>query len=317
MTTEIEHDGMDGLTAEERAILAEPDDESQTATQGELEDKAAAEAATSTTETEKPNADDTEKDKGGEPAGAAAAADPGAAAAAEHQPNQPAAAAQAEPGQPASAAQGAPLLVAQAPADADAKLADIKTKKDEVLSRFDDGDITAKEMQAELDALGKQEREIERAIDKANIAAELEQQRRKNQWDADCASFLDAHKADYHGEANAERFTHLNETVIALANMPRNANLTGQQLLVRAHMMVKAELGEAVVLPAAAKTKQQEIPKPALPPNLAGVPSASTNDPGEGKWASLDRIRDSGDGVAYEKALSALSEADRDAYLAS
>lgn len=298
-----------GLTAEEIAALSEPDTEEElTATQGELQDKGA-------TTTGDDDADDEDQGQGGDDTGAAAAAGDGAAAAGQADGDQPAGA-DAQPAATPSPAQSAPILVAEAPADAEAKLAEIATKKDEVIAQFDDGDITAKEMQAQLDALGKQEREIERALDKAQIAKDLEEQRRRNEWDAQCAAFLKAH-AEYDG-GKGERFEHLNETLKAIAVMPRNAGLTGPELLDKAHKLVLAERGETPAPKADAKpAAKPAIPKPNLPPNLAGVPAATGNDPGEGKWASLDRLRDAGNGVAYEAALAKLSQADRDAYLAA
>lgn len=309
MSTEL---GMDGLTPEEIAALAEPDTESTTATQEELEAQAAADAANNGEGSG--NADDgTGKNQGSNDTGTAAATDVSAAAAGEGAGTQPAAAA-VEPAAAPSAPQSAPILVAEAPADADAKLAEIKSKKDDVITRFDDGDITAKEMQSELDALGKQEREIERAIDKAQIAADLEQQRKQNEWAGQCNSFLSEHP-EYDG-GKGERFEHLNETLIALAKMPRNASLSGPELLAKAHTLVKAERGEAVAAPAPGKTVKTPVPKPALPPNLAGVPAAASNDPGEGKYASLDRLQ-TANPEGYEAALAKMSDAERDAYLAA
>lgn len=307
MSTELD---TTGLTAEEIAALSEPDTEEElTATQGELQEKAGAAGATD----EDDDADDENKDPSGDDTGAAAAADDGAAAAAKADGDQ-SAGADAEPAATPSAAQSAPILVAEAPADAEAKLADIKAKKDSVIERFDDGDITAKEMQAELDALGKQEREIERAIDKAQIAKDLEEQRKRNEWSQQCDAFLVAHP-EYDG-GKGERFEHLNAMLKAIAVMPQNAGLTGPQLLEKAHKLALADRGEAAPAPKAdPKPAKQAIPKPQLPPNLAGVPAASSNDPGEGKWASLDRLRDSGNGTAYEAALAKMSQAERDAYL--
>lgn len=310
MTTENEL-GMEGLTPEERAALAEPDTDSTTATQGELEEQAAASGNNEPGEGD--GADGKGKNTGGDDTGAAAAAGGDAGTTGKDAGTQAAAAA-AEPGQPASAPQSAPILVAEAPADADAKLAEIKAKKDDVINRFDDGDITAKEMQAELDTLGKEERTIERAIDKAQIATDLEEQRKRNEWSGQCNEFLSRPEhAEYEG-GKGERFEHLNETLMALAKMPRNAGLTGPELLAKAHTLVKAERGEAVTPAATAKGKQQVIPKPALPPNLAGVPSAASNDPGEGKYASLDRLQ-TANPEGYEAALAKMSDAERDAYL--
>lgn len=313
-----DYEGM-GLTEEELAALTAPDDEDKNATQGELEDLAKATGTAPTTEAEgKENADDADKGAGGTAAGDDVAAGD-AAAPAGAEAAAPTAAPTPEPSAaPSAPVQQAPLLVAQAPADAEQKLADIKTQKEALITKFDDGELSAKEMQQQLDALGKQEREIERAIDKAQIAAELESQRQKNQWDADCGNFLAAHP-EYVGEANAEVFAHLNETIMAYAKMPRNANLTGPQLLDKAHKAVMLERGTPVAdvkpdpLPG---KKQVPIPKPALPPTLGGVPAAASNDPSEGKWASLDRLQ-TANPEAYEKALADMSDSERDKYLAA
>lgn len=311
MSTEID---TTGLTPEEIEALG-IDDGDTTATQGELEDQAAAGGATTTEE------DDDDADKQGKADDNADAGTPGAEgdAAPVASAEQPAAAAADEPSKPSSAAAQAPLLVATAPEDAEQKLADIASQKAELRKKYDDGDLTFDEYEGEKDTLVKQERDIERQIDKANIAAELETQRQKNQWDADCQNFLDANKDLYTGEANKERFEALNETIMLLAKQPRNAGLTGPQLLAKAHTVTLAARGEAA--PAAKEqakpAEKKPIPKPALPPDLGAMPAASGNDPSEGKWASLDRLRDSGNGVAYEAALAKMSAADRDAYLAA
>lgn len=309
MTTEYEDMG---LTPEELAALNEPDTEDKNATQGELEAQAAAEAGNQPEG--KDATDDKNKGAGGDAAGAAAAADTGAAAAGEQQPADAAAAAKDEPGQPASAAQSAPILVAEVPADADDKLKEIADKKAGLLTQFDDGDITAKEYQAQLDALNKDERAIERQVEKAQLAAEIEQQRRQNEWASQCDGFLKAHP-EYDG-GKGERFEHMNAILKAIAVIPQNQGLTGPQLLDKAHRLALADRGEALPAPKADAKGKQDIPKPALPPSLANVPAAASNDPGEGKWASLDKLQTSNP-EAYEAALSKLSDADRDAYLAA
>lgn len=310
MTTQNDDDLiLAGLTEEERAALAEPDDEDTTATQGDLED--AAKAAGTTTE----GNDDDEDDKGA-PAGAAAAAGDDGAAAANADDGKGAAAADEQGAAPSTAAQQAPILVAQAPADADAKLADIATKKEELDTKFDDGDITNAEYRKELDALNKQEREIELAQSKAQIAADMERQRLQNQWNADCNSFIAKHKDTYDGEANAEAFAHLNETVVAYAKMARNAGLSGPELLEKAHKAVMVERGMPVADTPKPGTKPAKAaaPKPSLPPDMSRIPAATGNDPGEGRWASLDKLADSNP-AAFEAALAKMPEAERDEYL--
>jgi len=312
MSTELD---TTGLTAEEIAALSEPDTpEELTATQGELQDK----GATGATTTEEEDDDQGGEDKGGTDAGAAGAEGDAAAVAPASEP----AAAATEPAAAPSTAQSAPLLVAEAPADAEEKLKAIAADKAELRRKYDDGEITFDEYEDQKDGYVKQEREIERAIDKANIAAAMEAQRLQNQWDADCKTFLDSNKDLYTGDANKERFEELNETIKLLAQQPRNAGLSGPQLLAKAHTVTLAARGETVPqqktdTKADTKPTKQPIPKAILPPDLGAMPAASGNDPTEGKWASLDRLRDSGNGVAYEAALSKMSQADRDAYLAA
>ncbi len=305
--------GHEGLTPEEIEAL-NIDDGDTTATQGDLEEQAAAAAAAATAKED--DADAKNQDQGGDDAGAAAPADDGAAAAGKADDDQPAGAA-TEQGAAPSAQAYAPILVAQAPADADAKFKEIATKKADLRKRYDDGDVTFDEYEAEKDKLDEERLELKLQVDRANTAVALEEQRRKNQWDADCDTFLNANKDKYQGDDNKEAFEHLNETIKAFARMPMYANLTGPQLLDKAHRHVMAERGEPVAAPAAGgKANKRDIPKPTLPPSLAGVPSASATDPGEGKYASLDRLQTSNP-EAYEAALAKMSEADRDAYLAS
>lgn len=310
MTTDTATDGMDGLTAEEREALAF-DDGDPNATQGELEDQAAA------TNEETTNADDTSKNKGGDDTGAAAPAGDAGAAAGKADGDQPAAAAKDEPGQPSSTQAHAPILVAEAPADAEAKLKEIADQKAGLRKQYDDGDLTFEEYEAKKDELDEQKLAIKLQVETANTAVKMEAQRRQNEWAQQCDTFLAAHP-EYEG-GKGERFEHLNGLLKAIAVIPSNAHLTGPQLLEKAHRLALADRGEAPPPPAAkgdGKAKQ-DIPKPKLPPDLGGMPAAASNDPGEGKWASLDRLRDAGNGVAYEAALSKLSQADRDAYLAA
>lgn len=286
----------DGLTAEEIAALQEDDGGDATTTD-------------ETTTDEGVNADTTNEDPSSADDGTAAAADDGAAAAAEPEPTAAAEPA-AEPSAEASApAQQAPILVVEAPADADAKLAKITEDKAALLTQFDDGDITTKEYQAQLDALNKQEREIERAVDRATLAAEMEQQRQRNEWERDVNAFL---AANTQYKDNPRLYRALDQEVRDVANSEEAKSMTGAQIIAKAH----ANLAEAFGFqaPAAAKAApKQAIPKPGVVPSLHNVPSAQVEDTSGGKFAALSRL----DGVALEEALAKMSQAERDQYLAS
>lgn len=319
MTTEYE--GL-GLTAEELSALTEPDTESTTATQEELEAAAATAVDTpATTPTEPAHVDTTAEATPGATDGAAATPDPApAATAAEPAPAAASAPAPAEPGAaPSPAVQPAPLLVAQAPDDAKAKLDQIATDKAALRQKYDDGDITFAEYEADKEKLDEQRMDIRLAVEKAETATQMARQQEQNQWNADCNTFLEQHPDLYQGETNAANLADLDAAIKAIAVMPSSAGKSGPQVLAMAHRAVMAARGSPVVAtataPAAAPAKPI-IPKPALPPDLGKMPSAGVTDTGEGKWASLDRLQDANP-EAYEAALAKLSQAEQDAYLAT
>jgi hypothetical protein len=313
-----EYEGM-GLTAEEIAALQEPDGDTS-ATQGELEaqeeskpdDKQTAAAAKTEGE------DDDDEAPKGDDAGAAAAADDTATAAAPAAEDKPADAKPDAKAEASAAPQQAPILVATAPADAEAKLAEIASKRADLRKQYDAGDITFDEYDSQKDVLAKDERAIERALDKAQIAADLNEQQRRNEWQSQCDAFLTAHP-EYDG-GKGERFDQMNGVLKAIAVVPENANKTGPQLLEMAHKITLVMRGEEVPAgkgdkPAAPAAKRAEVPKPNLPPDLGKMPAASGNDPGEGKWASLDRLQATNP-EGYEAALAKMSDSEREAYLA-
>lgn len=244
-----------------------------------------------------------------EAAAAAVAADPAAATPTE----APTAAPTAAPQAAAPAAAPAPVLVAEAPADADAKLGDIAKQKDELVTKFDDGDITSKEYQSQLDALNKQERDIERQVDKAQIAAEMQEQQRKNEWIAEANRF-----AEENGYSTSPRlYKMLDMEVRDVATSEEGKTMTGTQILAKAHANLVAD-GIAKAKPAPAATAPTAtaapVPKPALPPNLAKIPAAAATEAGEGRFVALDRLQTSNP-LAYEEAIAKLSPAELDAYM--
>lgn len=291
----------DGLTEEERAAL---EDGENTANAGEGDgegDGATGEGDNADGEGEGEDAGD------GDGAGEEGAGDAGDGAAATGDDEG----ATGKQGLEASA----PILVVNAPEDADSKLTDIATKKEELLAKFDDGDITTKEYQAELDALNKQEREIEWGVEKAKLASEMEAQRQANDWKATVDNFI-RENPRYSPEKAPSMYQLLDIEVRRVAGTDefknRSDSAAGREILAKAHENIAKDLGFE------AKPNKQKAPgaKPNLPPNLANVPAADTNDTNGGKYAVLDRMASS-DPIAYEEALMKLPEAERNAYLAS
>lgn len=295
MATEID----DGLTDEERAALA--DEGAEGAAQDEDEGDDAA-------DDEGEGADDA---GAGDDDGAAGDDADSDAAAAEGDGADAAAANTEQPAGPAP--ESAPILVAQPPEDADAKLAEIATAKDALLTKFDDGDITAREYQLELDKLAKQEREIEWGVEKAKLAGEMEQQRQANEWKSTVDGFI-AENSRYNPTTSPRMYQLLDMEVRAVATSDEFKNRSdaaaGRAILQRAHENLAKELG----FEAKPKGKTPPPPKKDLPPSLHSAPAADVNDTGGGKFAVLDRLA-STDPIAYEESLMKLSEREREAYL--
>jgi len=276
----------DGLTDEERAALAEEDGTDETTAEldeGKDEDAAGDDS----------DAGDAADDDAKDPAAEAAGRDDGA------DPEDKADADTAEAALPA-----APILVADAPQDAEARLTEIKTKKDDLINQFDDGDITAREYQQKLDELAKQEREIEFAINKAEMAAEMERQRKYNEWVATVNGFLNDNKVY---RENPRLYKALDQEVKDVSATPEAANWDGNQILAQAHK----NLVEAFGLKQTAK-QDNGGNKPNIPPTLGKIPAADNNDMNGGRFAALDRMGP----VELEEALFNMPESERLAFLA-
>lgn len=241
---------------------------------------------------------------------------------------QPAVAADADPApaaepvaevaeQPKAAPAPAPILIVDAPADAQDRLTQIATDKAALLDKYENGDITAKELHTQTDALNEQQFELRQQLREAELARKLEAQRAQNEWDGQCRSFLEG-RPEYHGDAGKDRFQALDEAIKAMARMPINKGVSGDKLLLKAHNAVRAAYGDA---PEAAapqkKINQPVVPKPAIPPtNIGKLPAADANDTSGGEFAALDTLAKGADVEAYEAALTKLSDSQRARYMA-
>lgn len=285
----------DGLTDEERAALVDEDGDTENVVDNKTADtEAIAEAAAEAAATAEADA-------------TKAAADAAAAATTD------AAAAAAEPATTTvEAQQSAPILVAPPLEDATAKLTEIETQKDALLNQFDDGDITMREYQQKVAELDKSMRAIERAQDRAELAAQMDQQRLQNDWNATCNAFVESN-AIY--KDNPRLYKALDAEVRELASKPETAQWSGQKFLDEAHKNLSEAFGLAKAAPASDKPgDKQQRQQRELPPNLAKVPAANVEDTNGGRFAVLDRLANS-DPIAYEETINKMSQQERDAYL--
>lgn len=277
----------DGLTDAERAALAEDDDDTGEVT-GEVSPGDEELPKVEGDKGEKVPTEAQEKEAGKEPAKVV------------------------EP-EPEAEQKSAPILISPQPEDTDAKIADIATRKDALLTQFDDGDITAKDYQKQLDVLSKEERSIEFAIHEAKLASKMDQQRLQNDWSKTCNDFIEANPV-YKDNTRLHRA--LDAEVKELAAKPETANWTGQRFLTEAHKNLSEAFGLVNGKPSGEEAKPNLKAARELPPNLAKVPAADIQDTNGGRFAVLDRLANN-DPEAHEAALLKMSDAERNAYLAS
>ncbi|QMV33246.1 hypothetical protein KMC51_gp08 [Ralstonia phage Gervaise] len=209
-----------------------------------------------------------------------------------------------------------PVYVAEAPEDADTKLKGLADKRAELRKQYDDGDITFDELESARDEITKEEKAIERAQLKAEMAAEMQQQQTVNDWNRDVNSFLDANP-EY--RASDVRYQALDMMVRKIGGAPEAAKMTGPQVLAKAHEELQKAFG--VAAPAKkdegnGKGEKKPPPKVDVPPSLGKLPAAENNDTNGGKYAALDRLLET-DPLAHEEAIAKLSASERDAYLAA
>lgn len=307
---------IDGLTDEERAALELDEDNSSfggvTVDQAEKTTQAA-------DNSDEPDGKGDNGDGGGN-AGADTAAKPDNAsdtAAAGKDGEQASATPEPEAKENVAKAEK-PIFVAQAPEDAAAQLQAIAEKKESLFNQFDDGDITAAEYQKGLDEVNKEERKIERAIDRAELAKEIDEQKQKNSWTEACDAFL-ADNPRYNPEANHANYVALDAEVRRVAASPefkdRKDSLAGHDILKKAHENIMEGLNKEFGVKPQGKAAETQNPaatkKPGNPPSLHSLPAAQVEDVTDGKFGYLDRLS----GVELEKALSKMSPDEMSAYM--
>lgn len=214
--------------------------------------------------------------------------------------------------QPARA-ERAPILTAEDPGDTEEKLKAIADSKEKLIEEFDDGELTAKEYQIELDKLAKQERDIERVVDRANLARDMEEQRARNEWLDTVNTFLEDHD-EYRKFPMRHRA--LDAAVRELAAVEENASLSGAEILEKAHDQIVEQFGiQKQPKPKDEGDKKRAGRKIDAPPSLARVPASDLTETGDStRWSKLDRLMET-DPERYEAEMGKLSDADREAYL--
>lgn len=200
-----------------------------------------------------------------------------------------------------------PRFVAEPVIDADALLADISSRKDDLRAKLNDGDIGLDEFSTQHDALGKEERDIERRVWQAEESQRQNTQLDAQRWNWEQEQFFAAES----NVAYKDKYllTALDAAIKDLANDPANASKKGPWFLSEADKMIRSRFGvskEAPILPGG---KTRVTP----PPTLGGMPSAELPETGAvDEFAHFDKL----DQFALEAALAKLTPDQEARYLA-
>ncbi|PHV10185.1 hypothetical protein [Chitinimonas sp. BJB300] len=322
MTIHTHDDHDDGLTDEERAILAETDEEDEDSrTIGEMmdagmDDEAGDEEGDAEEDEGDPEAEASDDSDGTQtdpaPVEASATPEPVAPKAVEA---------------PAYKPQPVQYDVPAVPEDAEQQLADILAQKKALNTQLENYEVDAATYQSQLDALNDKALDLRLAMRDADNARALNAQNaqaaEQAAWSQTCEAFLTANKATY--ADSPEMTAILNQAVIQVANDPENAGLNGWQMLEKAHatalQQAQAQFNRMAKLFNPDAVKEQAVPsvkpktpakRPVMPPTIGGLPSAGNIDTGD-EFSALDKL----DGTALEDAIGRMSESQQERYYRS
>lgn len=203
-----------------------------------------------------------------------------------------------------------PLFKAELPADIEAKRTALDTQEDDLVKKFDEGDITFAEYNKELRSLNRERADLDRAELKAELAQEAQQSQVEQTWQTTANTFVAEHPLISKNETMWSSFDAIVRRVTA--ETMQKGEQPSRRDLEKAYKQWTDDLGiaDAGIQKSQPKQKKQNI----VPPNLGKVPAATANDTDDGKFAHLDRLAES-DPLAFEAALAKMSDAQRDEYM--
>ena len=203
-----------------------------------------------------------------------------------------------------------PLYKAELPADIEAKRTALDTQEDDLVKKFDEGDITFAEYNKELRSLNRERADLDRAELKAELAQEAQQSQVEQTWQTTANTFVAEHPLISKNETTWSSFDAIVRRVTA--ETMQKGEQPSRRDLEKAYKQWTEDLGiaDAGIQKSQPKHKKQNI----VPPNLGKVPAATANDTDDGKFAHLDRLAES-DPLAFEAALAKMSDAQRDEYM--
>lgn len=213
--------------------------------------------------------------------------------------------------------------IIQPPADAEERMRDIERRENELAEKFDEGDITSKEFQAQNRALATEREALNWEIRKAELSQQQAQEFEANAWQADVRAFLKDHPEI---RKNELMWTSFDLAVRKITGSEEFQNLSNRKQLEKAHQVWADQLGlSSTQADNRDKPQGKSGAKPVkqkreIPPTLARVPAADVQDTDDGKYGLINRLYESSnphDVAKAEDMLAKMSPEEQDRYLAS
>ena len=212
-----------------------------------------------------------------------------------------------------------PQFKAELPADYAEQVASLKTAKADLKAEYKNGDIDFDEYEERRDELSDKESDLKSIALKAEIAQDMGAQTVEQEWTNTVNSFNDevakAEGLDYRKDLVRQK--DLDLFVKALAGDKANVEKPMRWFLQEAHKRVNALHG-VVAKPEAKDPKsdakaKRKPPVADLPKSLAGVPGSDDASDTGNEFADIDRL----DGMELEIAIAKMSPSQREKYMVS
>lgn len=194
--------------------------------------------------------------------------------------------------------------------DIDEKMSAIDKQRDELATKFDEGELSATEYRQQLKPLDDEFR----TLDRQKTKLEVQKDNDLDTWKSDVDTFI-AKNSQYQDPTLQQM---LDTEVRRLQTTATNP--LSPSILQQAHKAISDRISKAFNVkadnpkPDTATGKTASARRPEPPPTLRNVPAADQVDIDDsGEFAELDRIS-TRDSVAYEAALSSLKKSNPAAY---
>jgi len=211
-----------------------------------------------------------------------------------------------------------PLIRGAAPEKADEILAGFDAEDEALNTKFDDGDITAKEFRDGLKATNARREEIKWEQKKSALAEEMAESQRFNQWAGAVQDFMSTTGANI-AKSNSAMIA-FDVVVKGVTSDEKYNGMSDKKKLETAYAMFTDDynkaFGKAVATGAttdeAVATATKAVTKAAkvIPPTLARVPASDIEATDLSPYGALDRLADSNP-IEYERRLGEISGRDR------